>query len=140
VLVGIISFGGDMAKILVVDDSKLIVAMLTDVLSSAGHEVKAAYNGAEAIAELRKEKPDLIFMDIQMPGIDGHTTAKLISMDKKFERTPIIVFSSLKSPEMMELSKKVGAVIHLNKDASKEKILYTVDEALKISDPGSKQS
>ena len=49
-----------MAKILVVDDSKLIVAMLTDVLSSAGHEVKAAYNGAEAIAELRKEKPDLI--------------------------------------------------------------------------------
>ncbi|OQA60581.1 MAG: Response regulator receiver domain protein [bacterium ADurb.Bin270] len=74
-----------------------------------------------------------------MPGIDGHTTAKLISMDRKFENTPIIVFSSLKSPEMMELSKKVGAVIHLNKDAGKEKILYTVDEALKISDPGRRQ-
>jgi CheY-like chemotaxis protein len=121
-----------MANILVVDDSELAIAMLTDVLTGAGHKVTSVKNGVEAMNLLRREAPDLIFMDIQMPGVDGHTVTKLISMDKKFIHTPIIIFSSLMSPDLMLLSAKVGAVLHLEKTASKEKILYTVNEAFEI--------
>ncbi|MBT3181278.1 MAG: response regulator [Deltaproteobacteria bacterium] len=122
-----------MVKILVVDDSQLAISILRDTLEGAGHVVTTAMNVAEAMNALRKETPDLIFMDIQMPGADGHQATKLIKMHKGLAEIPIIIFSTLKSAKSYELSGKVGAVVHLSKDASSEKILYTVNEVLEIA-------
>ncbi len=119
-----------MAKILVVDDSELIRQMLTDLLSAEGHEVAAAADTAQAMSAVRRQEPDLIFMDIMMPGMDGQMATKLIKSDKKFEGIPVIIFSSLATDSHQQLSQKVGATVHLRKTTPPNEILATVRRLL----------
>lgn len=120
-----------MARILIVDDSKLITTMLKDLLEGAGYEVVTAGDSMSALAALRKEEPDLIFMDILMPGMDGHQVTKLIKLDKKFKNTPVIIFSSLTGQVQDDLAKNVGALIHLQKETPPDEILKVVEQALR---------
>ena len=119
-----------MEKILVVDDSELIRQMLFDLLSAEGYGVVVASDSAQAMAEIRKETPDLIFMDIMMPGMDGQLVTRLIKSDKKYEGIPIIVFSSLATEAHTQLSEKVGATIHMKKTTPPAEILGTVRKIL----------
>ncbi|HPQ82006.1 MAG TPA: response regulator [bacterium] len=119
-----------MEKILVVDDSELIRQMLFDLLSAEGYGVTVASDSAQAMAEIRKETPDLIFMDIMMPGMDGQLVTRLIKSDKKYEGIPIIVFSSLATEAHTQLSEKVGAAIHMKKTTPPAEILGTVRKIL----------
>jgi two-component system, chemotaxis family, response regulator PixH len=122
--------GGEMAKILVVDDSALILQILSEYLRDGGYEVVTANDGMEAISAVRREGPDAIIMDIMMPGMDGHSVAKLIKMDNKMAAIPIIVFSDLESEKDREISAKIGAVAHLKKGATQDEVLKVVEDAL----------
>lgn len=119
-----------MEKILLVDDNVMILTVLKDLLETEGYEVTFAVNSAAAMFVLRNEMPDLIFMDILMPGMDGQFTTRLIRMNRKFQDIPIIIFSNLKGTHDALRSKQAGAEVHLKKATPPQEILDTVRQLL----------
>ena len=81
-------------KILVVDDSKTELHHLSDLLGKRGYAVRTAENGEEAMRRLAEEKPDLILMDVVMPGQNGFQLTRRLSRDPATESIPIIMCTS----------------------------------------------
>jgi twitching motility two-component system response regulator PilH len=81
-------------KILVVDDSKTELHHLSDVLGKRGYSVRTAENGEEAMRRLAEEKPDLILMDVVMPGQNGFQLTRSITRDPRFADVPVIMCTS----------------------------------------------
>ena len=81
-------------KILVVDDSKTELHHLSDVLGKRGYSVRTAENGEEAMRRLEEEKPDLILMDVVMPGRNGFQLTRAITRDPRFADVPVIMCTS----------------------------------------------
>ncbi len=81
-------------KILVVDDSKTELYHLTEVLGKRGYTVRTAENGEEALRRLDEEKPDLILMDVVMPGQNGFQLTRKITRDPRFADVPVIMCTS----------------------------------------------
>ncbi len=81
-------------KILVVDDSKTELHHLSDVLGKRGYSVRTAENGEEAMRRLAEEKPDLILMDVVMPGQNGFQLTRTITRDPRYSDVPVIMCTS----------------------------------------------
>ena len=81
-------------KILLVDDSKTELHHLTDLLSKRGYAVRTAENGEEAMRRLNEDKPDLILMDVVMPGQNGFQLTRAITRDPRFADVPVIMCTS----------------------------------------------
>ena len=81
-------------KILLVDDSKTELHHLTDILSKRGYAVRSAENGEDAMRRLGEEKPDLILMDVVMPGQNGFQLTRAIARNPQYASVPIIMCTS----------------------------------------------
>ena len=81
-------------KILLVDDSKTELHFLSDVLSRHGYAVRTAENGEDAMRRLAEDKPDLILMDVVMPGQNGFQLTRAITRDPRFVDVPVIMCTS----------------------------------------------
>jgi twitching motility two-component system response regulator PilH len=81
-------------KILLVDDSKTELHHLSEVLLKRGYQVRTAENGDEAMRRLAEEKPDLILMDVVMPGQNGFQLTRAITRDPRFADVPVIMCTS----------------------------------------------
>jgi twitching motility two-component system response regulator PilH len=81
-------------KILLVDDSKTELHYLSDLLTKRGYSVRTAENGDEAQRRLAEDKPDLILMDVVMPGLNGFQLTRSITRDPKFADVPVIMCTS----------------------------------------------
>ncbi|HEU4457949.1 MAG TPA: response regulator [Methylibium sp.] len=81
-------------KILLVDDSKTELHFLSDLLSKRGYKVRTAENGEDAMRRLGEEKPDLILMDVVMPGQNGFQLTRAITRDPRFTDVPVIMCTS----------------------------------------------
>lgn len=81
-------------RVLVVDDTKLITKMIHDKLAANGYEVAEAYDGPEALKKLKSFAPDLIILDVMLPGMDGYQIARTIRQDPQYVRTPIIMLTA----------------------------------------------
>ncbi len=81
-------------KILVVDDSKTELHHLSDVLGRAGFQVRTAQNGDDAHRRLAEERPDLILMDVVMPGLNGFQLTRAITRDPRYADVPVIMCTS----------------------------------------------
>jgi twitching motility two-component system response regulator PilH len=81
-------------NILLVDDSKTELHFLSDLLSKRGFTVRTAENGEEAMRRLGEEKPDLILMDVVMPGQNGFQLTRAITRDTRFANEPVIMCTS----------------------------------------------
>ena len=81
-------------KILVIDDSKTIRRTAETLLSKEGCQVFTAIDGFDALSKIADHQPDLIFVDIMMPRLDGYETCSLIKHNKTFKETPVIMLSS----------------------------------------------
>jgi twitching motility two-component system response regulator PilH len=84
----------DNSKVLVVDDSKTELMALSDILQKQGMQVRTAENGEEAMKRLAEDKPDLILMDVVMPGQNGFQLTRAISRDPLYADVPIIMCTS----------------------------------------------
>jgi len=82
------------AKILLVDDSKTELHFLSELLIKRGYQVRTAENGEEAMRRLGEEKPDLILMDVVMPGQNGFQLTRAITRDVRFTDVPVIMCTS----------------------------------------------
>ena len=81
-------------NILLVDDSKTELHFLSDLLGKRGYSVRTAENGEEAMRRLGEEKPDLILMDVVMPGQNGFQLTRAITRDPRFVSVPVIMCTS----------------------------------------------
>lgn len=81
-------------RVRVVDDTKLITKMIHDKLAANGYEVAEAYDGPDALRKLKSFGPELIILDVMLPGIDGYQVARTIRQDPQHVRTPIIMLTA----------------------------------------------
>jgi len=81
-------------RVLVVDDTKLITKMIHDILTKAGYEVTEAFDGPEGLKKLKTFNPEVIILDVMMPGMDGYQVARSIRKESQYARTPIIMLTA----------------------------------------------
>jgi DNA-binding response OmpR family regulator len=105
-------------KILWVEDDKLIGSILDKKFDAAGITVVRALNGEEAFALLKEFMPDLIILDITLPGMDGFEILQKIHMDKKYKDTQTLILSNLSRPSDFEKAKILGSTKYMVKAAS----------------------
>ena len=120
-----------MSKILCIDDDSDVRNLLEKILTDAGHTVTTAGDGRQGIAEARKNKPNLILLDVMMPQIDGFKVCSQLQADKETAYIPIIFLTALDGQEERANALAAGAVDYLAKPVQKESLLAKVEEQLK---------
>lgn len=115
-------------KVMVIDDSKTIRRSAESLLKKEGCEVTTATDGFEALAKIASTKPDLIFVDIMMPRLDGYQTCALIKHNKMFKKTPVIMLSSKDSIFDRARGRIVGSDKYLTKPFTKEDLIGAIKE------------
>jgi len=113
-------------KILVVDDSKTIRRTAETLLAKEGCEVFTAVDGFEALAKIADHHPDVIFVDIMMPRLDGYQTCSLIKHNKVFKQTPVIMLSSKDGLFDRARGRLVGSEQYLTKPFTKDELLGAI--------------
>lgn len=125
------------ARILIVDDQQEILESLSSVLTDEGHDVICANDGQEALHIVRSDSPDVVFLDIWIPGIDGMQTLKAIK--RVDPRCSVIMMSGHGTIETAVKAIKLGAADYLEKPLNLEDVLHLVDKAISFR-PQSKKS
>jgi twitching motility two-component system response regulator PilG len=118
------------ASVMIIDDSKTIRHSAEIFLKQAGCKVILVENGFEALAKIAEHKPDVIFIDIVMPRLDGYQTCALIRKSREHHSTPVIMLSSMDSMFDRARGRMVGSLDHLAKPFSKENLLNAVGAQL----------
>jgi len=113
-------------KILVIDDSKTIRRTAETLLSREGCEVFTAVDGFDALAKIADHHPDVIFVDIMMPRLDGYQTCALIKHNKVFNTTPVIMLSSKDGLFDRARGRIVGSEQYLTKPFTKDELLNAI--------------
>jgi twitching motility two-component system response regulator PilG len=113
-------------KILVVDDSKTIRRTAETLLSKEGCQVFTAVDGFDALSKIADHQPDLIFVDIMMPRLDGYETCSLIKHNKTFKATPVIMLSSKDGLFDRARGRIVGSEQYLTKPFTKDELLGAI--------------
>jgi len=117
-------------KILVVDDSKTIRRTAETLLSKEGCEVFTAIDGFDALSKIADHQPDLIFVDIMMPRLDGYETCSLIKHNKVFKQTPVIMLSSKDGLFDRARGRIVGSEQYLTKPFTKDELLGAISNQI----------
>ena len=115
-------------KILVVDDSTTIRRSAETMLKSAGFEVITAENGFEALSKVARHNPDLIFVDIMMPRLDGYQTCAIIKNNEHYRATPVVMLTSKDGLFDQARGRVVGSDLYLTKPFTKEELLGAVQQ------------
>jgi len=113
-------------KILVVDDSRTIRRTAETLLAKEGCEVYTAVDGFDALAKIADHHPDIIFVDIMMPRLDGYQTCSLIKHNKTFKETPVIMLSSKDGLFDRARGRLVGSEQYLTKPFTKDELLGAI--------------
>jgi twitching motility two-component system response regulator PilH len=113
-------------KILVVDDSKTELHHLSDVLGRRGYEVRTAENGEEALRRLGEDRPDLILMDVVMPGTNGFQLTRSITRDPRFAGVPVIMCTSKNQETDKVWGMRQGARDYIVKPVDGEELIAKI--------------
>ena len=113
-------------KVMVIDDSKTIRSSAESLLEKAGCEVRTAADGFDALAMIIEFKPDVIFVDIMMPRLDGYQTCALIKNNETFKETPVLMLSSKDGLFDRARGRVVGAEQYLTKPFTRGELLGAV--------------
>jgi twitching motility two-component system response regulator PilG len=117
-------------KILVVDDSKTIRRTAETLLTKEGCQVFTAIDGFDALSKIADHQPDLIFVDIMMPRLDGYETCSLIKHNKTFRETPVIMLSSKDGLFDRARGRIVGSEQYLTKPFTKDELLGAISNQI----------
>ena len=113
-------------KVLVIDDSKTIRRSAENLLAKEGFEVITATDGFDALAKIADARPEIIFVDIMMPRLDGYQTCALIKNNSEFKATPVVMLSSKDGLFDRAKGRIVGSDQYITKPFSKEELLGTI--------------
>ena len=114
-------------KVMIIDDSKTICRTAETLLAKAGCDVVTAVDGFDALAKIADTNPDLIFVDIMMPRLDGYQTCSLIKNNADFAAKPVIMLSSKDGLFDKARGRIVGSDEYLTKPFSKEELFDAIE-------------
>lgn len=123
-----------MKKILVIDDYPDNVFLLQDRLEREGFEVLKAYDGEMGIQKAISEKPDLILLDIMMPGVSGYDVCKTLSTNDETKLIPIILLTALTEADNLKSGLQAGAFDYIKKPFNKTELIARINSALRFSE------
>ncbi|MGA9342380.1 MAG: twitching motility response regulator PilG [Rhodanobacteraceae bacterium] len=113
-------------KVMVIDDSRTIRRTAETLLRKEGCEVVTAVDGFEALSKISDEQPDIIFVDIMMPRLDGYQTCALIKNNQIFKTTPVVMLSSRDGLFDKARGRIVGSEQYLTKPFTREELLGAI--------------
>jgi DNA-binding response OmpR family regulator len=113
-------------EVLVVDDSPTLVTLLGGVLRGAGYDVRAATDGARALALAASQPPELVLLDLRMPGMDGFTVCRRLKEDARTSAVPVIVISALDEIDEKVRAFEAGAADYVTKPFEPREVLARV--------------
>ena len=119
-----------MARILVVDDSKTQLESISRMLLKHGHEILIAKDGEAAVDSARKEKPDLILMDVVMPGLNGFQATRQIANNDATSHIPVIILTSKDQDTDKVWAKRQGAKDYVVKPADEKELVGKINALL----------
>lgn len=118
--------GVGVMKVMVIDDSKTIRRTAETLLKKEGYTVITATDGFEALSKITDQEPDIIFVDIMMPRLDGYQTCALIKHNQVFKNTPVVMLSSKDGLFDKARGRIVGSDQYLTKPFTKEELLSAI--------------
>lgn len=119
-----------MAHILVVDDSPTEIHVFKTMLEKNGHQVTTAQSGEEGVQKAQEVQPDLILMDVVMPGLNGFQATRKISRDPATRDIPVVMITTKDQDTDREWGLRQGARAYLVKPVGQQELLGVVDEVL----------
>lgn len=130
------SLCSSMAKILLVEDDQVLSEMYQEALTSQHFDVRPVSDGAEALAAAHSYMPDLILLDLLLPGIDGASLLPMFKMDEALKAIPIIILSNISSAEKIkELMSKGASDYMLKVDVTPDQIVSRICKILNLPLP-----
>ena len=122
-------------KILCVDDDPLILQMLGDILRFHGYTVVTAPDGEAGLDAALRERPDLVLLDVMMPGIDGFDVCRLLKTHATLRTIPVVILTAMNDAKLSARAFEAGAVLALQKTVETSAVLRTIEAALALSKP-----
>lgn len=126
-------------KVMVIDDSNTIRRSAEIFLKASGCEVILAEDGFDALAKISNEHPDLIFLDIMMPRLDGYQTCSLIKRNARYKSTPVIMLSSKDGLFDRARGRMVGSDQYLTKPFTQDTLINAVQTYATVSKNNQKE-
>lgn len=120
-------------KVMVIDDSKTIRRTAETLLKKAGCDVVTATDGFEALAKITDQNPDVIFIDIMMPRLDGYQTCALIKNNHIYKNTPVILLTSKDGLFDRARGRIVGSDQYLTKPFTKDELLGAITSHVNVA-------
>jgi len=117
-------------KILIVDDEVDLADLVKLRLEANGYQVVVAHDGQVGLEVAKKEKPDLIVLDLMLPKLDGYKICRILKFDQKFKKIPIILFSAKAQDEDKVRGEEVGANAYIVKPFEPKTLLIKIEELL----------
>ena len=122
--------------ILIVEDDRLSMTLLSDFLNAHGYRVLKTSEGLEAINLARDEQPDLILMDIRLPGMSGFDVTRLLKQDDQTKLIPVIAVTAFATPGDETTAVESGCAAYITKPVKVDELLTTIRLFLSRSLPG----
>jgi len=114
------------ATILIIEDDFLAARLLEQQLSSEGYRILVAHNGLQGLQTCQTERPDLVLLDLMLPGMDGFEVLSRLRSDPRTAEIPVVVISAKTDPADQEMATRMGANAYLTKPFSRAELLETV--------------
>lgn len=113
---------------MIIDDSKMIRQIAEKFLKEQGYEIILVEDGFDSLAKIAEKIPDIIFIDVMMPRLDGYSTCQIIRSNNNYKKLPIIFLSSKDSPFDEARGLMVGGTSYMAKPFTKDSILAIINE------------
>jgi CheY-like chemotaxis protein len=126
---------GSQKTVLIIDDQPFFVTMQQNLLKQQGYRVLAATSGADGLARAKQFKPDLILLDIEMPGMDGFAVCEKLKQDEELKQIPVVILTATQNIKLNEKAFKAGAEITILKSVSGERLINVLRIALDKGKP-----
>ena len=119
-----------MARILIVDDSPTETFRFKEILTKHGYDVLEASNGADGVTLAKAEQPDLVLMDVVMPGVNGFQATRQITRDEDTKHIPVVIVSTKDQATDRVWGKRQGAIDYLIKPIEENRLIDVIKQFL----------
>lgn len=121
-------------RVLVADDSKLNVAMITDILHNQGYEVFSVHSGIDVVETVYRLKPDIILLDLIMPGKDGFTVCSELKCNADLRNIPVIIVTARTEARYLKMALEIGAFDYIKKPVDAIEVTARIKSALRYKE------
>lgn len=120
----------DKKLILIIDDSSTNIVLLETVLNRNGYEVTSARSAMEGISKIKKRIPDLIYLDLIMPDVDGLRFMEILRENREWQNIPVVIISAVNDQDIKRKSLNLGVTCYITKPVNIERIVKVTSEII----------